>query len=208
MATFIAHDNKQIIFDTIGDERAPGILLVLHGSAFAAGPVYGLIVYGVRNSSAWPIVFLFVLVGVAVLGRGLMLLLKSEWLVVDLRARSYAGRRGFLFWGERWAGLLEDFDHIRLFDVACGHRGRHRRWVVEWVWAKQGRRPFCVSGWGRPKPFHIAPRPRVGDGVEFLRELRGIAEEVGLDLVVPKRFLDGLGVGDWEPEIPPNLRQK
>ena len=206
MASFVARDDEQIVFDTIGDERAPGLLLALHGSAFAGAPLYAFILYGARNPSAWPILVLFVPVGVAVLGHGLRLLLKSEWLVIDLRGRSHAGCRGGLFWGERWVGLLGDFDHIRLCDIPCGHRGRHRRWIVEWVWTNQERRPFRVSGWGRPESFRIAPRRRLGDDIEFLRELRGIAEDVGLPLLVPRRFLDGLGVEDSDLDLAPNPR--
>ena len=41
-----------------------------------------------------------------------------------------------------------------------------------------------VSVWGRLNSFRFAPRPRVGDGERFLRELRAFAEDSGLPLVI------------------------
>lgn len=203
MATLTVRDKDRIVFETTGDERAPGLLLLVHGAVFAGLPLNALLHHGVKSASAYPLVLVVALVGLAEIGFALHLLLKSEWLVIDLPRRSYTGRRAVLPWGERWAGSLKEFNHILLRDVPRGRRGRRRRWVVDWVWREQGRRPFRVSGWGRLRSFRLAPSPPANDGLELLRALRAIAADAGLPLVVPERFLDGLGVSDLELDAPP-----
>jgi hypothetical protein len=42
MATLTRHDEHRIAFETTGDERALGLLLALHGAAFAGAPLYAL----------------------------------------------------------------------------------------------------------------------------------------------------------------------
>ncbi len=204
LATFTGYDQDRIVFETIADERAPGLLLLIHGAVFAGAPLYASALYGLKGASAWLLLVVGVLAGLAETAFASIVLLKSEWLVIDLRRRSYTGHRGVLFWGDKWSGPIGDFHHIRLSEVPRGRHGRHRRLVVEWVWAEPGRPPFRVTGWGRLKSFRITRCPQGGDGRGFLRDLRAVAEDVGLPLVVPERYVDGLGVNDREVDGPAN----
>ncbi len=104
MATFTSHDKNRIVFKTTVDERAPGLLLLFHGAVFAGAPLYAVAQYGLKGTAAWLLVGAVVLIGLGEIAFGLILLLRSESLVIDLRRRSYTGRRGVWFWGEKWPG--------------------------------------------------------------------------------------------------------
>ena len=201
LATLTERTKDRITFETTSEERTPGLLLLIHGSVFVGLPLCALTQYGVATVPAYILIGLIFLVGLAVAACGLNLLLRSEWLAIDLKRRAYFGRRGFLLWARRWAGPLEDFEHIRLCDIPCGRRGHHRRWVIEWEWSEKGRQPFRVSGWGWLKSFRIVSDRQVIGGLESLRELRGIAQDVDIPLILSKRYLEGLGVGDVELDI-------
>ncbi len=198
MATFTAHEKDRIVFETTADERVPGLLLLIHGAVFAGAPLYAVAQYGLKGASACLLVGAVVLLGLGEIAFSLILLLRSESLVIDLLRRCYSGRRGVWLWGEKWAGPIDDFDHIRLIEVPCGRHGRHRRLVVEWVWADEQRPPFRVSSWGGYHSFRLARGSQGSDGREFLRDLRTIAEDVGIPMLLPEPYLGGLGISDQQ----------
>ena len=68
--------------------------------------------------------------------------------VIDLKRRTYKGRRGLVFWTQRLRGPLEDFDKIRgwlrcLRIIVRGWRG----WALEFVWCHERHRAFRVTHW-------------------------------------------------------------
>jgi hypothetical protein len=201
LATFTTHDEERIVFETTGDERAFGLLLLGHGALFAGAPLYGLASHGVPEIKAFLLLSVILLVGLAEVAYSLYLLCRTEWLIIDLRHRSYRGRRGILLWGERLAGPLGDFEGIRLRAIPCGRRSRHLRWVVEWEWSDGRRRPFRVSDWGRLRSFHLAAVPSRSGSLVFLRSLVAIAADAGLPLAIPRSCLDGIGVGDLQLDV-------
>ena len=82
-------------------------------------------------------------------------LIRTKWehsrpsgCVIDLRRRTYKGRRGLVFWTQRLRGPLEDFDSIRgwlrcLRIIVRGRRG----WALEFVWRHERHRAFRVTHW-------------------------------------------------------------
>ncbi|HWE40265.1 MAG TPA: hypothetical protein VG406_27180 [Isosphaeraceae bacterium] len=197
MATFTGLKDDRIAFRTIGDERASGLLLLLHGSAFAAMPAYWMPIILARGEPI-PILFLSatLLIGLAEVGVALWLLFRSNWLVLDLRSRTYRGRRGLLSWGESFAGPIDDFDSIGLASRRVQRRSKNQeQWFVEWAWRGGTRRPFRVDHWGRMQSFQLTPRHYESDPVDGLAFLHEIAVRAGLPLEIPARFFDGPGAG-------------
>jgi hypothetical protein len=191
MATFTTHAEDRIVFETTADERVVGLLLVGHSSIFIGAPLYGLIQYGTRGDPwALLLVAVMLLAGMVEAVLGLRVILKSEWLVIDLDRRTYSGQRRLLLWGESLSGPLGDFDHIRLSVVPYGRRKRHRRLVVDWVWRDDKHRPFRVMGWGRLKSFRSSPSRSTVGSVDFFDGLRAVARDSGLPLAVPKPYLE------------------
>ena len=129
-ATLISHDKDRVIIGTTADERVSGLLIlfygVLVGFVFVGVPVYWALQSGRLSWWAYPPLFLFGLMSLAPLMAGLSILLQAERLVVDLRKRVYFGRRGVMLWGERFAGPLDDFDQIRLWEVLGKKKSRRR----------------------------------------------------------------------------------
>ena len=206
MATLTQRDKFRIVFATSSEERSPGLILSMHGAFFAGFPLYVLMHAGLTQGGrsaalACALLGIFGLVGFAEIAIGLGMLMRSERLAIDLRGRVYAGRSGFLFWGRSWAGPLEDFKQIRLSDLPRGRRGRSRRFVVEWLWCEPGLRPFRVLGWGRLQSFRFASNRRGIGSLECLRELQGIARDVGLPLIVSDHYYSAIGVDDLELDV-------
>lgn len=205
MATFIRQDDRRIVFKRIGDERVGGVILLGFGALFASIPIYWLFYWlskaPARDTYAIPVLSLFALVGVLICGLGLFLVLKSEWMVIDLTRGTYRGRRGMLFWRERLDGTVDDFDEIWIVEVPCEHDPNQRQWAVAWIWTNQFHQPFLVRCWGRQRSFHLARPWTEDDRLSFLRALRGIAKCTGLPLGVPRAYIDQLGVFDLSNEL-------
>ena len=125
MARFIRHDDRRIVFKRTGDERVDGLIPVGFGALFASTPVSWLFEPPPPDMYAIPIVVLFAVIGALICVYGLFLILKSEWLVIDLRRGTNRGRRGVLFWCERLDGPLDDFEEIWIVDLPSEQDPNH-----------------------------------------------------------------------------------
>ena len=197
MATLTRHDRRAIVFNTVGDEW-PLLDLFLMG----AGILFTIVgIYELRRTDwsplarnpwlwldpSWILGLLFVLafiaVGITVCALSFLPIFKSEKLRIDLLSRTYRCRRGLLFWGERFRGSIDDFDHIEAADRPYDRGDGHLSWVVEFVWRCDRHRPFRVDHWIRTKSFQL-DRPRADrDRSIIQRTLDEISKEMRLPLL-------------------------
>ncbi len=193
MATLTRFDDDVIAFQRIGDERVDGLILMGCG-LFLAGMGLPCLV---EPRALGPALLVFVpiaLFGSGLIGAAFVPLVKSERLMIDLARREYKCRRGVLFWGERLKGPLGDFDQIRLALVP--NPGGHSYWAVEIVWRDNGHPPFRVQHWKRARSLSVA-RPGTDDGqLSFLNDLKRMAKNLDVQLVVPREYCVNLGLLD------------
>jgi hypothetical protein len=193
MATLIRFDDRVIAFERIADERVDSLILMGAG-VFFAGLGFLLLVL----EETWGrelLVFVPIgLFGSALIGFTFVPLFKSECLVVNLERRQYKCRRGVLLWGEWISGPLRDFNEIRLALVL--DPGGHSYWAVEVVWRDDGHLPFRVHHWRWAQSVGLA-RPGDEDGqLSFLNDLKRMAKELDVQLVVPREYCLNLGLLD------------
>jgi len=188
-------DTDRIVCKTIIEERLFGALWAACGTLFTIVGLYALMQGRMDYGK-----FLFLLASLAIIWIGMIHVgaLKTEWLVVDLRRRTYKGRRGLLFWTERLRGPLEDFDQIRLAQVPADHREGRPGWALEFVWRHDAHRAFRVTQWRRPRSFHLEHCWGDLDSRSLLRNLKAMSRYTGLPLEVPKAYLASLGLFDSE----------
>jgi hypothetical protein len=193
MATLTRFDANVIAFETIADERVDS--LILSGAGFFFAGLGFLLLVLEETWGRELLVFVpLALFGCALIGFAFVPLFRSEWLVVNLERRKYRCRRGVLLWGERIRGPLSDFNQIRLALVL--DPGGHSYWAVEIVWRDDGHLPFRVHHWRWAQSVGLA-RPGDEDGqLSFLNDLKRMAKELDVQLVVPRDYCVNLGFLD------------
>jgi hypothetical protein len=192
-------DHHRIVCKTIAEERQIGVILAGVGMFLAIFAVYG----SARGPSDWASLLVLVayLLGMlAATWAGLFRYggLKNEWLAIDLGRRRYKGRRGLFFWAETLRGPLDDLERVRLVEIPADPQTGRFFWVFEFVWLEDRHRPFRVNYWSRPRSFHLESCRGYLDSRSLLRTLKEMSRCTGLPLEIPKKYLDSLGLFDFE----------
>ncbi len=132
MPTLTRLDKRRVTFKTITEEQPaselvtiPFLLIGLYGFASTPSNLLKVLLF-------IPFIGFALFLNAVVLGARL----RSERLVIDLRRRTYHGRRGPFFWSERLRGSLDDFDHMRLVDARSEQNTEGAVWALEFVWRK------------------------------------------------------------------------
>ena len=194
MTTLTVRDDERIVFETTYNNRMEGSGNMLFGNFIA---MFGVLL--IHQGRFLPIVIGVSLcgLGLASLVFGLSIVIKYERLTLNLRDRTYDGERNWQFGGEKWSGPFEDFAHVGLiakYKQRTRGRGWNRYWVVEWVWRDERKKPLEVSTWERVTVFTKSLPPARDARLEFLRDLRNLAETMSVCFYVPLDYLEMLGV--------------
>lgn len=200
MPTMTRLDKDRITFKTIADERGAALPGLMASFFFVVG-VFGMSQGPITHFSR--LLFIpFVLFASFIALVALPSALSSDRLDIDLRRRTYDGRRGPLFWRERLSGPLDDIEGMRLIYARTKHNTEGPEWALEFKWRKGVPAPFHIHYWRRPRSFRLDPRPGELDPPALARTLRAISRDTGLPLQLPEAFLDSLGVLDLDVDLP------